>query len=193
MLHVGTGDVNMGLVIAPSQNGEATVYAGAMSSYYEHVTTNFKRMTDKEWEAAMHPKSAFPRPDWVNIYLADSSGTRMAEGPSLLTGIDAAPAIPPASALAPVLRAVFPNPLTTSGAIVSFTTSGADRGELSVDVFDVAGRHIRSLFRGSAPKGTYLARFDGNDDAGRPLPSGAYLLRLTTALDVATRSVTIVR
>jgi hypothetical protein len=164
-----------------------------MLSYYEHVTTNFKRMTDKEWEAAMLPATSFPRPDWTNVYLADRDGKRLSTGPTLLTGIDVSPRTAPSSAAMPVLHAVYPNPLTGSSAIISFTTNDADRATVSVDVFDAAGRQVRSLFRGSTPKGTYLTRFDGNDDAGRPLPSGSYVVRLSTAAGVATQTVAVVR
>jgi flagellar hook assembly protein FlgD len=141
----------------------------------------------------MLPATSFPRPDWTNVYLADRDGRRLSTGPTLLTGIDASPRTAPSSVAMPVLHAVYPNPLTGSSAIISFTTDDADRTALNVDVFDAAGRQVRSLFRGSTPKGTYLTRFDGNDDAGRPLPSGSYVVRLSTAAGVATQTVAVVR
>ncbi len=82
VLHVGTGDVNLGVVIAPSQNSGLCAYVGPMFSYYENTTSNYNRMTDAEWTTAVQA-GYFPRPVWVNNYLADSSGGRRVAGPDL--------------------------------------------------------------------------------------------------------------
>jgi hypothetical protein len=53
-----------------------------------------------------------------------------------------------------------------------------DAGAARIDVFDVAGRRVRSLWNGSLTRGTTMIAFDGNDDMARPLSSGVYFARL---------------
>jgi flagellar hook assembly protein FlgD len=55
-------------------------------------------------------------------------------------------------------------------------TASADR--VSVAIYDVAGRMVRTLQAQSAQGATGQLRWDGTDDAGRALPGGVYLLRL---------------
>ena len=43
-------------------------FVGPVFTYYEKVTSNFKRLTDKEW-----PDSIGARPDWVNGYIVNNA------------------------------------------------------------------------------------------------------------------------
>lgn len=83
-----------------------------------------------------------------------------------------------------------PNPFST------FTRFdlGVDRpGEVSIRVYDVAGREVRRLFRGFRGTGTGTFEWDGRDSAGRETASGVYLLRAERGESVTTRRVHIVR
>jgi hypothetical protein len=60
-------------------------------------------------------------------------------------------------------------------------------GDLQLAVFDVAGRHVRTLAAGPAQAGTHSVEWDGRNAAGRPVGSGVYLVRLESA--TATRVV----
>lgn len=85
----------------------------------------------------------------------------------------------PAGAAPPARTELFqnaPNPFNPQTAI---RYSVAHTGPVRIDVFDVAGRHVRTLVEKSHAPGVYTARWDGTDDAGRPLASGAYFYRLT--------------
>ncbi len=84
--HVGTGPVNLGVFITENHLGEPTAFVGPVTSYYEYRTTNFLRLTDEEW-ATTYLQSAL-RPEWVNIYLADSLGESRGSGPSLITSVE---------------------------------------------------------------------------------------------------------
>ena len=54
-------------------------------------------------------------------------------------------------------------------------------GFVSLDVYDVAGRRLRTLERGSwRPAGTYRSVWDGRGDDGNRLRSGVYFMRLST-------------
>ena len=49
---------------------------------------------------------------------------------------------------------------------------------VSVDVYDLRGRHVANLASGPRPAGDQSVSWDGRDDRGRPLGSGVYLYRV---------------
>jgi flagellar hook assembly protein FlgD len=53
-------------------------------------------------------------------------------------------------------------------------------GHVSLNVYGVDGRHIRSLADGVMAAGPHALTWDGRDEKGRPLPSGIYFARLST-------------
>ncbi len=66
-------------------------------------------------------------------------------------------------------------------------------GVVTVAVYDVAGRRVRSLVHEECAAGPVVLTWDGQDDAGRGLPSGAYLVRVEHAGATTSRAVTLVR
>jgi hypothetical protein len=74
------------------------------------------------------------------------------------------------------LRAATPNPFHGSTRLVLDITSG--ERELRLDVFDVAGRHVRALRRGTMSPGQDVVDWDGLDDHGAPARGGLYMVRL---------------
>src|SRR6185436_5501538 len=74
------------------------------------------------------------------------------------------------------LRGATPNPFHGSTRLVLDITSG--ERELRLDVFDVAGRHVRALRRGTMSPGQDLVDWDGLDDHGAPARGGLYMVRL---------------
>ena len=64
---------------------------------------------------------------------------------------------------------------------------------VEVDVFDVAGRRVRALSLPDQPAGWRRVSFDGRDDAGHPLPSGVYFLRVSAAHATHTQKIVVVR
>ena len=51
---------------------------------------------------------------------------------------------------------------------------------VTLEVFNILGQKVRSLVDGrSLPAGAYEAFWDGNNEQGEPVGSGAYLYRLT--------------
>ena len=69
----------------------------------------------------------------------------------------------------------WPNPFNPSTTVAWSLPSA---GSLRLDVYDPAGRHLRTLREGPALAGPGSLLWDGRDEAGRPLPSGVYLLQL---------------
>ena len=45
------------------------------------------------------------------------------------------------------------------------------------DVFDAAGRTVRSLVAGALPAGSHVIVWDGCDASGTPVPGGLYFVR----------------
>jgi hypothetical protein len=73
------------------------------------------------------------------------------------------------------------NPRTT----ISFAL---DRDEpVSLEIFDLAGREVRTLLRERMTRGPHQVTWDSTDDAGRPVASGVYAYRLKTPSFSASR------
>jgi hypothetical protein len=51
-------------------------------------------------------------------------------------------------------------------------------GDVTLDVFDVRGRRVRTLVSQALPAGFHPARWDGRTSQGRDAASGVYFLRL---------------
>jgi len=75
----------------------------------------------------------------------------------------------------PGLGPVFPNPFNPATE-VQFALSEDASVELAL--FDLTGRRILILARGSWPAGRHSLRWDGRDGSGRRAASGTYLARL---------------
>jgi hypothetical protein len=76
-----------------------------------------------------------------------------------------------------VSLSLFPNPFNPRTTI-TFAGHGTIDGRL--EVFDLQGRRLVELWRGTVSQGRALA-WDGRDAAGRLLPSGVYTFLLSTA------------
>ena len=83
-------------------------------------------------------------------------------------------AVTPAPAQSVLLQNV-PNPFNPSTAI-RFTLAKSGRAQVSV--YDLAGRHIRTLLDAQRAKGSQEVVWDGRDERGVPVASGIYLYRL---------------
>jgi len=66
-------------------------------------------------------------------------------------------------------------------------------GAAELAVFDVRGRRLRVLAAGPREAGEHRAVWDGRDDAGRRLPAGVYLCRVTAGGASAARKVVLLR
>ena len=74
----------------------------------------------------------------------------------------------------------MPNPFNPKTEI-RFTLPSA--GEVSLDVFDVEGRRVRTLAAGDHAAGEHRVTWNGRDDAGRSMSSGVYFYKLSGATD----------
>lgn len=85
----------------------------------------------------------------------------------------------PAAPMQLALRGAMPNPF--SGTTRLALDMPADEGELRLDVFDVTGRHVRTIRPGTLSPGQDVVDWDGLDDHGAPARGGLYLVRLQGA------------
>jgi cytochrome c553 len=84
----------------------------------------------------------------------------------------------------------YPNPFTAGTAIAY---SLADRVHVSISIYDLGGRHIRTLVNEVQEPSRYRVTWDGTDDGGRALPSGIYFIRYSAGDYVFSRKVTLLR
>jgi hypothetical protein len=68
-----------------------------------------------------------------------------------------------------------PNPARSE---VRFNFSLPQRAETTIRLYSPAGRLIRTLLDEVMDAGTYTARWDGRDEAGRPVATGVYFYEL---------------
>jgi len=102
---------------------------------------------------------------------------------------------PPATAVEPgpaaALRlAAAPNPFNPRTEL-SFSAPRADG--VVLEVIDLRGRRVRTLVDGAVPPGPRTARWDGADDAGRPVAAGVYFARLAQGGSAITTRLVLVR
>jgi hypothetical protein len=195
VLHAGTGPLNMAVVNVDVPGEGRIAFIGPVMSYYEHVSTNFERLTDEAWQTAYAAAPSF-RPDFVNLYLADREGASRGDGARLAmqgaavgTGVADEAEVPPALTLAPS----YPNPFREF-TIIGFTVPTAQAYDrVDLDVYDVQGRRIRHLLSGDLPPGNYTVRWDGHLDNGGQAASGVYFSRLRLGSRMATGTMTLVR
>lgn len=79
------------------------------------------------------------------------------------------------------------NPMTT----IVYRASQSTRG--TIGIYDVSGRLVRGLVDGAIQTGEHTLAFDGRDDAGNPLPSGIYFVRMETPEVFEVRQVTLLK
>ncbi len=88
------------------------------------------------------------------------------------------------------LSPMQPNP-TRTPATFAFTLPRAS--DVTLRVFDLQGRLVREVERGSRAEGRHAVSWDGRDAAGQRVMSGVYLYRLNAGAVTLTRRMVVVR
>jgi hypothetical protein len=73
------------------------------------------------------------------------------------------------------LAAVYPNPGIR---VMNIRYGIAHESAVSLDLYDAAGRLVRTLAHGVTEPGYYTVRWDGCDNVGRHVPAGVYFVKL---------------
>lgn len=88
------------------------------------------------------------------------------------------------------IAAVGPNPFNPR-TVIRFVTPRETYVRLAVH--DLRGAHVRLLHAGLVAAGSHARVWDGRDDAGRPLPSGPYVIDLRSGAQRDVRPVTLLK
>lgn len=174
VVHVGTGPVNLGVFLV-KHGDQLVAHVGPNYSFYEYRTVNYLRLDDEQWKNSYLWAAA--RPDWVNLYLADSTGNSKGTGATLLTDVKEDKFV---SELSYKLEASnYPNPFNPSTVIRITIPSALAFRHVSLVIYDILGREVRVLHQGELPAGTYLAEWDGRNQSGAELSSGTYIYKVS--------------
>jgi hypothetical protein len=175
VLHAGTGPINLAVINAELADGTMCSFVGPVMSYYEHLSVNYKRLTDEEWQSAYQAAPSL-RPSFVNLYLTDSLGNARPEGLNLQTSVgnDDNPHIPATL----TVGQNFPNPFNASTVIPFSVPASLSGSTIDISVYDVQGRKIKNLFVGQLPAGNYTVRWDGTNDRHLSAASGIYFYHI---------------
>ena len=90
----------------------------------------------------------------------------------------------------PQLQQNAPNPFNSETILSYFLNTP---GPTHLEVFALTGQKVAVLHQGPQQAGYHRLRWNGHDDAGRPVASGMYLYRLVTADGVLTRKLILLR
>lgn len=118
--------------------------------------------------------------------LGESGPSNEAEVSNLVTALDDGPGLPATFAL----EQNFPNPFTPHTTIPYRLSATTD---VRLDLYDLRGRHIRTLVHQNQPAGIYAARWDGRTETGTFAPSGVYFYRIRTPQFEQTRALLLLR
>jgi len=83
-----------------------------------------------------------------------------------------------------------PNPFGADTKIAYGLSGDAD---VSIRIYDVKGRLVRTVVNGRRTADHHSAVWDGRDDAGRMVSGGVYFYRITAGSFVETRKMVILR
>jgi hypothetical protein len=191
VLHVGTGKIDMMVLNATTTDGRSMSYIGPVYRYYEYVSTNFKRLTDEEWQA-MGDNPPIERPAYVYFYLADSTGKSPGSASSLFTTSvhEFSPSQTPREFQ---LGQNFPNPFNNTTIIPFSIPAFLDHQPVSVKIFNTTGQEITELLHQVLPEGSYLVRWDGTTRDGLAAASGVYFYTVAVGFKQQTGKMMLVK
>jgi hypothetical protein len=84
------------------------------------------------------------------------------------------------------LGPVSPNPFSKA-AVVSYSAPRA--ASVSIDIYDVNGRLVQTVFSGQVEAGTHQATWNGTDSAGSRVARGIYFCRMSAGEFNATQKI----
>lgn len=173
--HVGTGPINLGTILAEYPRGTKRAYMGAFYSYYDYQTSNFLRLTDEKWDSTY--RALAMRPDFVNVYLANSQGNAKAKGSNLITSVEENKNNSQPEKFDLIQN--YPNPFNGS-TIIKFTVpAGLTNENVSLNIYDIQGQLVKRLVSQPMSAGNYLLQWNGDNQNNITVSSGIYFCRGT--------------
>jgi flagellar hook assembly protein FlgD len=84
----------------------------------------------------------------------------------------------------------YPNPFNPS---TTFTYDVPEVSEVTITVYSLLGKEVRTLYSEQQMPGRYTETWDGTDNTGRKLASGVYFLRMQAGSYSKLRKMTLIR
>jgi predicted lipoprotein with Yx(FWY)xxD motif len=125
-------------------------------------------------------------------YIVTASDVHQNQGPksneASVASTTGAGNLPPVTALTVLQN--HPNPFTGE---TQLQVGLPARGDVRVEIFDVAGRRVRELTMPGQAKGWSTLKLQARDERGAALPSGVYFYRVHAGAETVTRKMVIAR
>ncbi|MFQ6104083.1 MAG: FlgD immunoglobulin-like domain containing protein [Candidatus Glassbacteria bacterium] len=86
----------------------------------------------------------------------------------------------------------YPNPFNP-GTTLTYTVPEGEARHVALEVYDVRGQKVRTLFDGMKEPGVYVIHWDGRDEKGGKVGSGIYLAGLRSGKEVSIRKMVLVK
>ena len=80
-----------------------------------------------------------------------------------------------------------------TGSPTRFGFEASGGGPMRIDVYDVQGRHVRTLVDEVRPEGRHNVMWTGRRESGAALPNGVYFYRLRTADRTESKKILLMR
>ena len=142
----------------------------------------------------LHYDATANPPGWVDVTSSRDPAADTICGLSTLSPFAIAEGTPTGTQLPPrpafALRQNVPNPFNPTTTVEYVLP---ERGSVSLQVFNVNGRLVRSLVEGTQDAGPHRVQWQGDNDDGKRCSSGVYFYRLETPNAVLTRRMVLVR
>ncbi len=92
------------------------------------------------------------------------------------------------------LQTIYPNPFARQSTTISFVV-GQNDGEknISIGIYDVTGRIVKTLVSGKLESGFYSKKWDARNEQGNKLSSGVYYAVLKTSQTTAVNKMVLIR
>jgi FlgD Ig-like domain len=154
------------------------VYKGSAQVFPINSSTLVGEPTDTAFVAPI------TGPSYFRLSAVDTHGNEGPAAPPIgpFDPLDVGDAPPAVLALAPPM----PNP-SSRGTTIGYSLP--ERAPVTLAIYDVSGRVVRTLVRGEVPAGQHVARWDGADDGGQRVKSSIYFVRFTALGKEFTRRV----
>ncbi len=117
------------------------------------------------------------------VIIHEFTFTPECSGPHCDELVSVNPQLTPATSF---LSAPIPNPFSPS---TSISYRVAQEARVTIVVFDVAGRAVKTLVSEIVPAGNHQVTWDGRDDSGNLVPSGVYIYQYRSGRSVESKRV----
>jgi len=178
----------------PSDSYITNVYAeGSDLSTYRYTITN-QITRDGYWDTGQVPAGEY----LVRVFAHDTQGrgdtvtVRVRVAPLTAVSLERTSKAPPRQS---ALWQNYPNPFNPT-TVISYqlsVISGQKSRWVTLKIYDLLGKEVRTLVDEPQGPGHYAVRWDGRDNRGQVLPSGVYIYRLKAGDFQQVRRLTVVR